>query len=68
MKCIVQSLLDENAMELREELMKTEGLQLDANLEDEDVQVLGFPHHFCEVRAGSNRLLYDGSQLEILIK
>ena len=25
-------------MELREELMKGEGLQLDANLEDEDVQ------------------------------
>lgn len=40
MKCIVQSLLDESAMELREELMKSEGLQLDANLEDEDVQVI----------------------------
>jgi len=37
-KCIVQSLLDESALELREELMKSEGLQLDANLEDEDVQ------------------------------
>jgi len=37
-KCIVQSLLDESANELTDELMKSEGLQLDANLEDEDVQ------------------------------
>ena len=33
MKCIVQSLLDESGPELREELMKGEGLQL------EDVEV-----------------------------
>ena len=33
MKCIVQSLLDESANELTDELMKSEGLQLDANLE-----------------------------------
>ena len=32
-KCIVQSLLDESANELTDELMKSEGLQLDANLE-----------------------------------
>eukprot|EP00088_Acartia_fossae_P022438 TRINITY_DN2363_c0_g1_i3.p1 TRINITY_DN2363_c0_g1~~TRINITY_DN2363_c0_g1_i3.p1 ORF type:complete len:803 (-),score=175.51 TRINITY_DN2363_c0_g1_i3:526-2934(-) len=35
-KCIVQSLLDESGIELREELMKGEGLQLE-DIEDEEV-------------------------------
>ena len=37
-RCIVQSLIDESATELAEELLRTEGLQLDENWE---VGVLG---------------------------
>jgi len=35
-RCIVQSLLDDNATELTEELVKTEGLRLDESFQEED--------------------------------